>query len=325
MQETERHLAALSEKVQAALSALQLPEKPENLYDPVRYILSGGGKRIRPILLLLAAEAFGVRPESAMPGALAVEVFHNFTLVHDDIMDQADTRRARATVHQKWNPNVAILSGDVMMGLSYDLLAQIEDAPTAKLIRRFHQMVFRLCEGQTLDMDFETRQDVTLADYLDMIDGKTAALLMCALEMGGILGGANEHERAALNQIGQQMGLAFQIQDDYLDLMADQAAFGKVTGGDLIQGKRTWLLLTALEKTAPDAPNWFRKVLHGGLEPADIPEARVRLAELGVLGAAEKTFQTYYEDALRALTQIPQNVATDTLRAVIQSLQNRTL
>jgi geranylgeranyl diphosphate synthase type II len=315
----------LVEEVERGLAALPLPEEPATLYAPVRYVLDGGGKRVRPVLVLLAAEAFGgeAARRRALPAALAVEVFHNFTLVHDDIMDGASARRGRPTVHVRWDPGTAILAGDLLMGLSYDLLAQVEDADTAALVRRFHRMVLRLCEGQALDAAFERRADVTVPEYLDMVERKTAALLEAALEIGGRIGGAGEAEQAALGVAGRELGRAFQIQDDLLDLTAEHDGWGKAVGGDLVAGKRTFLLLRALERAEGPERAWLARVLDGGLPAADVPQARVTMERLGVLEEARAAVRRHSEAGLRALGALPDGPAAEALRALAADLIGR--
>ncbi|MBL7977387.1 MAG: polyprenyl synthetase family protein [Bacteroidetes Order II. Incertae sedis bacterium] len=318
----QEHIQALSGQVEAALKRLTLPDYPPDLYAPVRYTLEAGGKRIRPVCVLLAAELYGVSLETAMPAALAVEVFHNFTLLHDDIMDRADTRRGRPTVHRKWDENVAILSGDLMMGMSYDLLAQTGSPRLGIMIRQFHKMVMRLCEGQMLDMVFEKRMDVHISEYLDMIDGKTAALLRCAFELGGLLGGASDEDRDALGALGQHIGIGFQVQDDLLDLTAP-IGFGKQKGGDLMQGKRTWLLLTALERASGPDLAFLQRTLTGGMAESEIPRAEALMEALEVTADAAKLAETQFLAAQSVLLRLPSSPVLDTLQTLIQSLQHR--
>ena len=236
-------IGVLRRRVDDRLSDLIVKSDPGDLYEPARYVLAGGGKRLRPIILLLAAEGFGVEEEVAFPAALAVEVFHNFTLVHDDIMDHSDERRGRPTVHTRWSEDVAILAGDYLMALSYRLLSESPAPVLPEMLSVYHEMVAELCEGQTLDKVFEGRDDVTVEEYFSMIDAKTGALLRTCLELGAILGGATDAERAAVRDAGTFVGRAFQIQDDLLDVVAQDARWGKPVGGDLIEGKRTYVLL----------------------------------------------------------------------------------
>lgn len=319
---SKQHFSTLLEEINTAIQALAFPETPDELYEPCRYVLAAGGKRIRPVTLLLAAEMFGVPSQKAMPAALAVEVFHNFTLVHDDIMDQADTRRGRATVHKKWDENIAILSGDLLMGLAYDLLAQVEGVNTGRLIRRFHRMLMRLCEGQTLDMAFEAREVVTEAEYLDMISGKTAALLACALAMGGMIGGASSSEVEALEKVGEHVGLGFQIQDDLLDLTAE-ADFGKIKGGDLLQGKRTWMLIQALERATGAERVWLARIPARQLSLDEIPEAEARLTALGIIEDTKNLALSHYQQAFSALEALPKGLAWNTLAWTIEQMKSR--
>lgn len=322
-------LAVALARVEAGLRALDLPADPRELYAPVRYVLDGGGKRIRPVLTLLAAEAFGgaTAVEGALPAALAVEVFHNFTLVHDDIMDHAAARRGRPTVHVRWDEPTAVLAGDFLFGLAYDLLAHSAAPEPWAVVRRFHGAVARLCEGQALDKAFETRADVPVAAYLDMIERKTSALLELALELGAVLGGADAAAAARMGAAGRSLGRAFQIQDDLLDLTADDGAWGKAIGGDLVEGKRTYLLLTARERAAgPDAvadDNAFFARALGGLHPAEVGEARARMERLGVLGAAREAVETEVERGLAALDALPPGPAADALRGVALALAGR--
>lgn len=233
-------LEELRAAVDSGLSGLAQDCSPGELYDSVRYVLSGGGKRLRPLLLLLSADVFGADLQEARPLALAVELLHNFSLVHDDIMDHANTRRGRETVHMLWDTNTAILCGDVLLALAIESVSQTGSDKTAQLVQVFGAVLRELCEGQALDTAIETRQDLKTSDYLRMIDAKTGALLSGSLEMGGIFGGADSHARMALSTAGKSIGRAFQILDDLLDLVADSQHWGKVQGGDLIEGKRTF-------------------------------------------------------------------------------------
>ena len=318
------HLDRLRALVEEGLAGLVPAPTPERLYEPVRYVLSGRGKRLRPLLLLLSAEAHGVPAPAALPAALGVEVFHNFTLVHDDIMDHSDERRGRPTVHVRWSEDTAILAGDYLLALSYDLLARTESPSLARLLRRYGAMVTALCEGQTLDKAFETQPAVTVADYLAMIDRKTAALLCWALEAGALLGGAPAGRVEALGQAGRHLGRAFQIQDDLLDLVADDGRWGKPVGGDLMEGKKTYLLLTALERAGADDDAFFRRIAEGtGLPPSDVADARERMRRLGVLDAARQAVDEHTEAGLSALDTLPESPARTTLHWLFRRMQAR--
>jgi geranylgeranyl diphosphate synthase type II len=225
--------------------------EPTGLYDPVRYILDLGGKRMRPLLVLMAADLYNTPLEKALPAAMAVEVFHNFSLLHDDIMDAAPIRRGKPTVHHKWDVNTGILSGDAMLILAYQYLEAYEANHFKDLTKLFSKTALQVCEGQQFDMDFEQRDDVTLDEYLHMIAYKTAVLLGCALQMGALIGGAPESEQLAIYNFGMSLGIAFQLQDDYLDVFGNPETFGKQVGGDIIENKKTYLYLQALELTNP--------------------------------------------------------------------------
>ena len=234
---------------------------PAALYQPIYYLLNLGGKRLRPILTLMAADIFGNNHRKAIDAALAVEIFHNFTLMHDDIMDSAPLRRGSATVHNKWNTNTAILSGDAMMILAYQALESYKDPLFRKLNSLFSKTAIEVCKGQQYDLDFETQLEVTQGDYLEMIRLKTAVLVGCSLEMGALIGGANQADSKNLYDFGVLLGIAFQIQDDYLDAYANSESFGKQLSGDIIENKKTILYHQAMEngssKEKTTLRNWF--------------------------------------------------------------------
>ncbi|MFD2530061.1 MULTISPECIES: polyprenyl synthetase family protein [Polaribacter] len=226
--------------------------EPKNLYEPIDYILQLGGKRIRPVLTLMAADIFSNNVSKALPAALAVEVFHNFTLVHDDIMDDAPLRRGKATVHEKWNINTGILSGDAMLILAYQYFENYEPVVFQKLAKLFSKTALEVCDGQQLDVDFETRSDVTIPEYINMIRLKTSVLVAAALKMGAIVAETTEENASLIYDFGLNLGLAFQLQDDYLDTFGDPETFGKQVGGDIIENKKTYLYLKALEVANDD-------------------------------------------------------------------------
>ena len=226
---------------------LSLGTDPANLYEPINYILGLGGKRIRPLLSILAYQLYQKGYDKILKPSLAVEVFHNFTLMHDDIMDQAPLRRNMPTVHTKWNENVAILSGDVMLVKAYDLLLEAENSIIKEVISKFNDCAAAVCEGQQMDMDFEDADHVSVDEYLNMIKLKTAVLLGYSLELGGLIGGASKDDRINLKQFGINMGIGFQLMDDLLDVYADKEIFGKQVGGDIIANKKTYLLIKARE------------------------------------------------------------------------------
>lgn len=227
------------------LKATVSTKDPKNLYEPISYILTLGGKRLRPILTLMTCELFEAPYQKAMNAALAVELFHNFSLIHDDIMDNAPLRRGQETVHEKWDVNTGILSGDAMLILAYQLFENYEANTFQQLAKLFSKTALQVCEGQQYDVDFEERDNVTVDEYLHMINYKTAVLVGAAMEMGSIVAGASEKSQLAIYEFGRNLGLAFQLQDDYLDVFGDPKTFGKQVGGDIISNKKTYLFLTA--------------------------------------------------------------------------------
>lgn len=237
--------------LEQAKGNLGLPDVLPGLYDPIRYSLAGGGKRLRPLLCLASCEACGVNPEEAINQAWGIEMFHNFTLLHDDVMDHAETRRNRPTVHCKWNEATAILSGDTMLTLATQLFATCPDDHLRQLLDLFNSTAIKIYEGQQMDMDFETRTDVSVDEYLEMIRLKTAVLLSAACEAGAIMAHATEQTRRGLSRWAENIGMAFQLQDDYLDSFGSVETFGKVPGGDILNDKKTWLLITAIAE-APE-------------------------------------------------------------------------
>ena len=229
------------------LEDFAVSKEPENLYAPINYILKLGGKRLRPVLTLMTAEVFGVQAKKALDAALSVEVFHNFSLVHDDIMDDAPLRRGQQTVHEKWNINTGILSGDAMLILAYQLFENYEPKIFQSLAKLFSKTALEVCEGQQYDIDFETRNDVTIPEYLKMIEYKTAVLVGAAMKMGAIVAEASEQDQDGIYDFGRYLGIAFQLQDDYLDAFGNPETFGKQVGGDILENKKTYLYLKTLE------------------------------------------------------------------------------
>ncbi|PEN15156.1 polyprenyl synthetase [Longibacter salinarum] len=314
---------ALRNRIDEALIDALKDRGPDLMYDPIRYVLRGGGKRVRPVLLTLVAQCYGADLDDVIDVALAVEVFHNFTLVHDDIMDDADERRGRASVHIKWDEGTAILAGDLMLALSYELLTANEALPARPLLAVYNRMVEQLCVGQRLDTHFETQDDVSVDDYLEMIDGKTAALLSACFELGAIAGGAPKDHVSTLSKAGRAAGRAFQIQDDLLDVTADSERWGKAVGGDLQNGKRTYVTLKALEIADGDDRVWFARLLDGGILASEVPEARQRMERLGVFDEARAAVQSYTEDAFERLSVLPEGAARSHLQWLLETLQAR--
>lgn len=290
------------------LEQQKFEKPPRSLYEPMAYIMGLGGKRLRPVLALMGCQLFGQLPEKALPAAMAVEIFHNFSLVHDDIMDQAPLRRGQPTVHTRYGLSAGILSGDVMLIEAYEYLSQCHDrAPMILLLKVFNQMAIEVCEGQAADMDFEQRSDVTLPEYLLMIEQKTAALIGAALQLGAIIGGASEEDQQHLKLFGRMTGQAFQVQDDLLDTFGASETFGKKTGGDIAQNKKTFLILKAMELA--DAPT--RKQLEAYYQPdmacsedEKIEAVKRIFLRLGVEEAARQAKEELQEKALQHLAAI---------------------
>lgn len=232
-----------------SISKIELPNQPEELYAPLRYFLSLGGKRMRPVLVLMSNEMFGGKAEQAMPQALAYELFHNFTLIHDDIMDKAPLRRGLATIHSKWGENTGILSGDVLFVKSLQLLSECDVKLFPEIHALFCKSATEVCEGQQLDMEFEKRNDVSIEDYINMITLKTAVLLGASLKTGAMLAGSSKEDAEHIYEFGKNLGIAFQLKDDLLDVFGDEDKFGKQKGGDILSGKKTFLLITALKNS----------------------------------------------------------------------------
>ncbi len=255
------NLAAYKEEFLAYLEKEIQVKEPKNLYEPIQYILQIGGKRLRPLLTLVSCHFFYGQYKDALPAALAIEVFHNFTLVHDDIMDEAPIRRGKTTVHKKWDLNRGILSGDAMMLMTNQLMEHYEPKKFKNLMVLFNKTALEVCEGQQYDVDFESRDDVSIPEYLKMITYKTAVLVACSLKMGAIIANAEVKDANLIYDYGLQLGIAFQLQDDFLDTFGDAVTFGKQIGGDILENKKTYLYLKLLEVISDDDKlillNWF--------------------------------------------------------------------
>ncbi len=282
-------------------------DQPTDLYEPIRYLMALGGKRLRPVLTLLGASLYTDDWQTALRPAIAVEVFHNFTLMHDDIMDRAPIRRGQPTVHEKWNANTAILSGDVMLVQAYELLLDVPGDLIRPILARFNRTAAEVCEGQQWDMEFETRPAVSEAEYLEMIRLKTAVLLGFALELGATLGRASAEDAARLRQIGEHIGLGFQLKDDFLDVYGEPGKFGKRVGGDILANKKTFLLIDALEKaegaTRAELDRWLAAK---DCNPVEKVEAVTAIYDrLGVGKTTEALMNQYFANAFRLLDELP--------------------
>ncbi|WP_310991524.1 polyprenyl synthetase family protein [Aequorivita marina] len=272
----------------ADLTTAVAQNEPHQLYDPVKYILSLGGKRLRPVLTLMVCDFFGVDFKKAVPAALAIEMFHNFSLIHDDIMDNAPLRRGKKTVHEKWDTNTGILSGDAMLILAYQFFEKYEPKLFQELARLFSETALQVCEGQQHDMDFETRDDVTLSEYIKMIDHKTAVLVGAAMKMGAIVAKTAEEDKDRIYQFGRNLGIAFQLQDDYLDVFGDPKTFGKQVGGDIISNKKTFLYLIAAQQGSVAQAKELQHLFD--INPKDPTDKIATVKEIFIQsGAAEAT------------------------------------
>jgi len=299
-------LESIRSEIEKELRMLPISGKPATLYEPIRYILTLGGKRLRPILVLLGYQIFQEDYKKILKTSLSVEVFHNFTLMHDDIMDQAPLRRGKETVHEKWNANVAILSGDVMLVKAYEILLEIDKELLSKAIAAFNKCACEVCEGQQFDMDFEEEEDTSIDAYLEMIRLKTAVLLGFSLELGALLGNAKPDEIELLKKFGELIGLGFQIKDDLLDVFGDQVKFGKQVGGDIIANKKTYLLLKAFEDANPAQKEELQKWINAKNFDAatKVKEVKAIYHALDIRQKAEKLAQTYFDQAFNLLNTL---------------------
>ena len=284
-------------------------KEPKNLYDPIHYILGLGGKRMRPVLTLMSAEVFDADYKKALPAALAVEVFHNFSLIHDDIMDDAPLRRGNETVHEKWDINTGILSGDAMLILAYQYFEKYEPTVFRDLAKLFSKTALEVCEGQQWDVDFETRDDVSIPDYLKMIEYKTAVLVAAAMKMGAIIAETSEENANLIYDFGLNLGLAFQLQDDYLDAFGNPETFGKQVGGDIIENKKTYLYLKANEFASKEQAEQLAHLF--SIHPEDNSEKINSVKELFLAtGAAFETKKAIQEFTLKAFETL-QKISID--------------
>ncbi len=297
-------IKTLTEEISGEIQNLEVPTFPSNLYDPIKYFLSLGGKRIRPVLCMIGYKLFDDDYKNAIPQAIAIELFHNFSLIHDDIMDQAPLRRGKETVHQKWNQNIGILSGDSIMIKSYDYLIQAPPQYLPELLCVFNTTAKEICEGQQMDLDFETQEDITVADYIEMIRLKTAVLLGCSLKLGAIRGGGSKEDQDNLYKFGESLGISFQIQDDIMDVYADPDKFGKTVGGDIICNKKTLLMLRLQEMASQED----KLLLESYFELTDADEKIEKVKALyekyNIKEIATKEMMDYYNSGIEALNSV---------------------
>jgi geranylgeranyl diphosphate synthase type II len=296
------HLAA----IEAEIRSLRFGSRPASLYEPIRYIMRLGGKRLRPLLTLMAYELYRDRNERIVPYAVAVEAFHNFTLMHDDIMDKAPLRRGKPTVHERWNVDTAILSGDVMLVRVYNLFLGLPDSALRPVLTAFNHCATEVCEGQQMDMEFESRKRVSEKEYLEMIRLKTAVLLGFSLELGAILAEASDADRLALREFGTLIGIGFQLKDDILDVYAPAGKFGKQVGGDIVANKKTYLLIRALEKTRgahrTALDRWLRAKKFN--RKAKVSALTAIYDSLGIRQQAEKKVNEFFDKGFAALDRV---------------------
>lgn len=295
--------------LEAEIKQQSLGDSPQELYDPIRYLMQLGGKRIRPVLCLLSYSLFKTDWEKVVPTALSIEIFHNFTLMHDDIMDKAPLRRGKQTVHEKWNDNIAILSGDVMLVNAYQYLNQCDHLSLKEyqhLITRFNRTAAEVCEGQQMDMNFESRAQVTVEEYIEMIRLKTSVLIGLSMEMGGILAGVDAVKAKTLYEIGERIGLGFQLKDDLLDVYGDPEKFGKQVGGDILANKKTYLLIRALESAQGEALDSLNAWIEASNpNPVEKVKAITQLyTDLGIRTETEAKINQYFDLAFEAIDQL---------------------
>lgn len=315
-------------KVDEILSHSIEKQKPETLYEPLKYVLNSGGKRIRPMMVIFSCEGVGGNIDAAINASVAMEILHNFTLVHDDIMDNADTRRGSKTVHKKWNENVAILTGDHLIGLAYSYLVKTKSDRLNEILKTFTEGIIEVCEGQSFDKEFEERKDVTLEEYIMMISKKTAKMLETSAVIGALIGNGSDEQVNNLRNYASNIGLAFQIQDDLLDITADETELGKKIGGDLVEGKKTYLLLKAMEvvNDENDRKNILDIVNKTGLKSDDkgkILEIKNIYAKHGVLDSAQKEIEHYTKLADKYLDTLPDGEHRERLKWLSEMLMGR--
>jgi len=307
-------IPALQQQIEEELQKLQLPNTPRELYEPIRYILKIGGKRIRPLLTLLSCQLFNGQAENALNQAIAVEIFHNFSLMHDDIMDEAPLRRGKETVHNHWNENVAILSGDAMLIIAYQYLQRSSNEHLDDLLRCFNDTALKVCDGQQFDMEFENRGDVSSDEYINMISLKTAALLAGSLQLGAIQANASREQQEQIALFGHHLGIAFQLQDDYLDAFGDPESFGKQVGGDILANKKTILYLAAIESDNDELRSELKAIYHSETLKGDAKVKRC-LELFEEMGSKERVAQLkeeHFDLAIHALKNCEGNSKIET-------------
>lgn len=320
----------LTDLVEEKLLELELPSYPKTLYDPVKYTLSLGGKRIRPYFTLIACGLCGGEPEEALPAGIAIELLHNFTLLHDDIMDSADTRRGEKSVFRKWDSSTAILSGDAMYAWAFEQLQYYGKSDLynkqqyARIMEIFLESARTVCEGQAYDLEFESKKDVTIAEYLNMIQGKTAALISASFKLGGAVAGTDTDCINKLEDIGSEVGTAFQIQDDLLDIIADPSKFGKKRGGDIAEGKKTYLSILALEEGNEQQKELLKSVFEKNVVSSEDIDRIINLyMKLDIIDKTKSKVEEHYEKAMSCLKDFASSKYKDDVISYLYNLINR--
>ena len=314
------------ETINQAIAKIPYPSQPSQLYEPIAYTMALGGKRLRPVLSLMSCEALGGNAGDALLPAVGLELFHNFTLLHDDVMDRADVRRGKPTVHRRWNDNVAILSGDAMLTMATQYVARADARHLPAVIELFNQTAMEIYEGQQWDMDYELRNDVSVDEYINMIRLKTSVLLGCACRLGAIIADATEEDCRAIYDMGLNLGLAFQLQDDALDVWGDPDTFGKEIGGDIMNNKKTFLLINAIQRATGDDALELRRWLNDPEASPDskIPAVTAIFERLGLKTLSDETIEAYNALALEALSRTSMShEAKQAFTSLINRLTNR--
>jgi len=313
-----------TQRIELRLKNLLKGKKPKSLYEPCNYLLIGGGKRLRPFLVIISAKAAGGKFSQAYNAAIGIEVLHNFTLAHDDIMDNSDLRRGRLTLHKKYDVNTAILAGDNLIALAYESLLKDCKNNTHEIVKTFTHGIIEVCEGQSLDKEFELKNNVSLNEYKTMIYKKTAALAEMSCRVGALLANASPKIVNAVSEYGKNLGMAFQIQDDLLDIIAEEEKFGKKIGSDLIEGKKTFLFLSAIKRAKGEDKIHLEKIiLNKGLAPNEVPFYQELYKKLGVIDSAKKEIEKYTKLALESLEVLPNEEGKQLMKWLANSLINR--
>ena len=322
--ESSQHIEIIRSRIESEIKSLFFNKKPENLYHPMAYLLESGGKRIRPVLTVLSCGAVGGNIENCIDAAVAVELLHTFTLVHDDMMDHDDLRRGRPTVHKKWDEPTAILAGDGLVTLAYQTLLKADHADDKiNILECFTDGLMVLCEGQAFDKAFESTHEVLLSDYKNMIEKKTAKLIEVACEIGAILGNGNNKEIGALKGFADAIGMAFQIQDDLLDVFSEESESGKSLGSDLIEKKKTYLTVYLLNQPSSPAQDKFLYLWKRSINKDDVPKIRACFEESGTRQAAQKEIDNYINIAIQNLKSLKDNIYLYSLKYLVNRIKNR--